>query len=93
MLLPEVFFLVTALAAVISDTTKLLPLILPILGIVTVPATIVSVVPSFLQEWALVSHVIARTTFVAFRFVFVDICKGCFVPTIIIFLLVLSSLP
>ena len=70
------------LAVLIAGASNVLPLVLPVLWSIVVCIVIVSIVTSFLLVWALVSLVIARSSFVASYFVFVGICQGCFMPII-----------
>ena len=86
MFLPVVFFFVTGLAAMIADTPECLSLGFPVPCIILVSAIFISVAPTFLSVWALVSFVVGLTAFVAFCPVFVDICQGRFVPVVLNFL-------
>jgi hypothetical protein len=73
---------VTVLAAILTGTTKCIPLLLSTPGIVLVLAMIVSTVPSFLKEWAFVSHMIVQTVTVACATIYIDICQDGFVPVV-----------
>jgi hypothetical protein len=84
--LPAVFFFVTALPAIIADALKFLPLGFPVPSVIVVSATFISVAPTFILVWALVSFVVGRTAFVASCSVFVDISQGRFVPVVLNFL-------
>ena len=56
----------TALAVVITDTPKFISLGFSVHSVILVSATFVSVAPTFLLVWALVSVVVGQTTFVVF---------------------------
>ena len=86
MFLPAVIFFMIALAAMIADTPKFISLGFPVSSVILVPATFISVAPTFLLVWALISFRVGQTTFVAFGTIFVDICQGCSMPVVLNFL-------